>query len=180
MYKQSISTIILASCKLENPQNVDDFKGWDKYREKFKYFFPGPSGWFYTASMDKISLWNFFFLFLAAWMAYGSSRARDVSCRSLHHSCDNSGSLTHCSRPGIKPAFKPATPQRQARSLTHGTTAGTPVLAFLCSLKVTGLPLISSLKVFGFVSFYKTKQSKTRTENFTSLNKLVQKINLIK
>lgn len=63
MYKQSICTIILASCKLENPQNVDDFKGWDKYREKFKYFFPGPSGWFYTASMDKISLWNFFFSF---------------------------------------------------------------------------------------------------------------------
>lgn len=112
MYKQSICTIILASCKLENPQNVDDFKGWDKYREKFKYFFPGPSGWFYTASMDKISLWNFFFfLFLAAWMAYGSSRARDVSCRSLHHSCDNSGSLTHCSRPGIKLSML----QRQGR-----------------------------------------------------------------
>ena len=43
------------------------------------------------------------------------------SCN-LHHTCSNTTSLTHYSRPGIKLA----PPQRQARSLTHCTTAGTP------------------------------------------------------
>ena len=39
----------------------------------------------------------------------------------LHWSCGNTGPLTHWARPGIKPA----SPERQAGSLTHCTTVGT-------------------------------------------------------
>ena len=49
-------------------------------------------------------------------------------CYDLHHSYSNAGSLTCYARPGIKP---PRPPQRQARSLTHSTTVGIPVLLFL-------------------------------------------------
>ena len=42
----------------------------------------------------------------------------------LCHSCGNTGSLIHWDRPGIKLA----PPQRQAGSLTHCTTAGTPLI----------------------------------------------------
>ena len=58
-------------------------------------------------------------------MASGSFWARDqiqAASTAYTHSCSNDGSLTHCVRPG----FKPATPQRQASPLTHCATAGNP------------------------------------------------------
>ena len=49
----------------------------------------------------------------------------------LHHSYSNTGSLTHCAKPGIKLA----PPQRQVRSLTHCATAGTPTLQSFRSIE---------------------------------------------
>ena len=49
----------------------------------------------------------FCLFFSAAPAAYGGSQARGwirASAASLHHSHSNSGSLTHCVRPGIKPS----------------------------------------------------------------------------
>ena len=42
-------------------------------------------------------------------------------------SCSNTGSLTHCAGPGIKPI----PPQRQAASLTHWPIVGTPSITLL-------------------------------------------------
>ena len=58
----------------------------------------------------------FFFSFSTAHMTWkfpGQGLNLSWSCH-LHHSCSNPGSLTHCTRLGIKPA----PPQRQVGSLT--------------------------------------------------------------
>ena len=69
-------------------------------------------------------LWFFFFFFFH-WKFRGQGLNLSQSC-DLYHSCGNSGPLTHCAGPGIKPA----PPQRQARSLAYCTTAGTPFFIF--------------------------------------------------
>ena len=65
-------------------------------------------------------LFSFFGCTCGIWKFLGQGSS--LSCiYDLHHSCDNTGSLIHCARPGIEPAM----PQRRAGSLTHCTTAGT-------------------------------------------------------
>ena len=71
-----------------------------------------------------------FILFSATPTAWGHSLARDRvwdGAAHLRHSCGNTGSSTHCARPGIQ--LVP--PQRQARSLTHCATVGTPLFKIL-------------------------------------------------
>lgn len=53
----------------------------------------------------------------------------------LNHSCGHAGILTHCARLGIKPA----SPQRQAGSITYCATAGTPGNIFSWRRKVEEL-----------------------------------------
>ena len=57
----------------------------------------------YTCSVHN---WKLYLGGSAASTAYGSSQTRDqiqAAVASLHHSYDNAGSLTHCTRPGIEP-----------------------------------------------------------------------------
>ena len=71
--------------------------------------------------------WLFFFFFLCRprgiWKSPGQLWNSSQSC-DLNHSCSNTGPLTHCTGPGLE--LVP--PQRQARSLTHHATAGTPTI----------------------------------------------------
>ena len=56
------------------------------------------------------------------WKFLGEGSNLSCICN-LHHSCGNADSLIHCARPGIEPA----SPQRQARSLTHSGKSSIPI-----------------------------------------------------
>ena len=72
--------------------------------KSYSFFFPSFLGYTW-------SLWKF--------LGQGSNPSHIFEqC----HSCGNAGSLTHSPGPGIEPTM----PQRQAGSVTHFTTAGTP------------------------------------------------------
>jgi len=83
-------------------------------------------------SLTQISQWKFSLLFSLSfcffshpyrmWKFLGQGSNLSWSC-DLRHSCSSAGSLTHCTGSGIKPV----PPPRGARSLIHGTTAGTPL-----------------------------------------------------
>ena len=61
------------------------------------------------------------------WKFPGQGSNPSQSCN-LHHSCSNTRPLTHCAGPGIKLA----PPQRQATSLIHCITVGTPDHCWWC------------------------------------------------
>ena len=81
-------------------------------------------------------LYSFFFFFLAApWhMEFlGQGSAPSCSCN-LSHSCGNTGSLTHCIRPGIKPVSQcsqdTANPIAPPRELKNTALRGGESLLF--------------------------------------------------
>ena len=73
-------------------------------------------------SSETFSFFRAFFFFfsgctLGIWSSCGQGSNPSCICN-LHHSCSNARSLTHCA--GLAP--EPATPQKQAGSLTHCAT----------------------------------------------------------
>lgn len=65
------------------------------------------------------------------WKLPGQGLNPSFGC-DLNHSCGHAGILTHCARLGIKPA----SPQRQAGSITYSAMAGTPGNIFSWRRKV--------------------------------------------
>ena len=76
----------------------------------------------------KLSFFFFFFFPLfgctcGIWKFLGQGLNLSLSCN-LCQSCGNAWSLTHCAWPRIKPM----PPRAKTRSLTHHTSAGTPII----------------------------------------------------
>ena len=97
----------------------------------FRLHYPFFSGAFLSFSFCFGFLFLFFFFRhpCSIWKFQGQGWNPSRSCE-LRHSCSNAGSLTYRARTGIE--LVPL--QRQARSLTHRATVGTPRLLFLMPL----------------------------------------------
>jgi len=101
--------------------------------EERQVFFFSLCGMLFLSVHINLSIWFliFFFLFWPQYMEVPSQGSNPSCSCDLRRRCSNALlSLTHCTRLSIQLAL----PQRQARSLTHSATVGTPFWFLLTHL----------------------------------------------